>query len=543
MLRRHLDLFASLALLAVMLFYGSTYVDFDGPPFEDAAMLMRYAENLAHGHGIVWNIGEPPVDGATDFLFMTSVAALIKAGLPIGRSVRALGLGAHILTVLLVYWVNRKVWKACVIASLLTAVYLAVGTGLWYVAAYFGTPFFGLLVGITWWFGLLLMQTDAPAKWAIWGFSLAALLAGLARPEGVLLATVMLLSVVIFRGWKRARSIVVIFVIVMLVLGGTYFVWHWSYFGHPLPNPYYKKGGGLLHWDSFWESLSYLLRFAGPFGLAFILGLRSRRTARQTVAFIVPLLFFAASFILVSNETNFGGRFQYALWPLVLMSYYPLVQGIRQESGFSWPPASQRIARGVWLLASVAVAYGVLRYGAAQACRLTSQQQACGIAYEADGRYDVARLLAEYREKGYVIATTEAGLLPLYSGWTAVDAWGLNDAWVAQHGEITTEYLDTYRPHLIVFHAYFSPLVPPRTTEKDLAHDWHRMTLTLKSYAESNDYLLAAAFGDSPYESHYYYVRRDFPDSDKIAKDISKLRSYYWYATGKKAINYAEMQP
>ncbi len=37
-------------------------------PFEDAAMLFRYAENLAHGWGITWNVEQPPglTDGATE---------------------------------------------------------------------------------------------------------------------------------------------------------------------------------------------------------------------------------------------------------------------------------------------------------------------------------------------------------------------------------------------------------------------------------------------------------------------------------------------
>ena len=533
------DLLALLVLIAALTYYALFRVDFGGPPFEDAAMLMRYAEHVAQGHGVVWNVGAPPVDGATDFLFMASAAAFIKSGLSTGRAIRILGLGAHVLTVLLVYWVNRRIWKAGVLPSLLTALYLAVGTGLWYVAAYFGTPFFALFASLTWFLALLLMQADEPGQWMHWTFAICGLITGLIRPEGVVLAVLMLLSVSAVRGWRRSSRTVIIFAIIMLTFGGAYFAWHWQYFGYPLPNPYYKKGGGLLHWDSFWESLGYLLRFAGPVALAFILGLRSRRTRRLTLAFIGPLLVFAASFVLVSNETNFGGRFQYALWPLVLISFYPLVDGIDLESGVTkWPRANW-----AWVLAGLVVAFSLLRYSANQACSLTAQQHTCGIAYEADGRYDVARILAEYRGDGYVIATTEAGLLPLYSGWTAIDTWGLNDIWIAHHGEVTTEYLDAHRPEVIVFHAYFSPLVPPKTTEKDLAHDWHRMTLTLKSYAESNHYALAAAFGDSPYESHYYYVRQDFPDSERIVRDISNLRTYYWFATGKKAINYAGVNP
>ena len=114
-----------------------------------------------------------------------------------------------------------------------------------------------------------------------------------------------------------------------------------------------------------------------------------------------------------------------------------------------------------------------------------------------------------------MLATSEAGLLPLYSNWKSIDAWGLNDEWIAHNGEITAQYLEAHKPDLIVFHAYFSPLLPARLSEKNLQQDWFRMTITLKDYAESHGYILAAAFGDSPYETHYYYVRPDFPDSEK----------------------------
>jgi hypothetical protein len=537
------DWVVSLALMAATLAYAVLYVGLERPPFEDAAMLMRYAENLAHGHGIVWNIDEPPVDGATDFLFMTSAAALIKLGVPTGRAIRLLGLSAHLITVLLVYWINRRLWKAGLVLSLVTALYLALGTGAWYVAAYFGTPFFALSAAVTWWLGLMLMRTDAPSRWTTWGFAVAGLITGLVRPEGVLLVGLILLSVVLARGWRRSRGILASFAAVMLLLGGAYFAWRWGYFGYPLPNPYYRKGAGVLHWDSLWESLAYLLRFAGPFCLAFILGFRSRLTLRHVFAFSLPLVLFAASFVLVSNETNFGGRFQYALWPMVLMCFYPLVSGLPVELGLTWPSTKQGLARCAWIVAAVAVASAALWHAANQACRLTAQQQSCSIAYEADGRYEVAKLLAEYRGREYVIATTEAGLLPLYSGWTAIDTWGLNDAWIAHNGELTTEYLDRYQPQLIVFHAYFSPLVPASRAEKDLGHDWHRMTLTLLDYAESHDYVLAAAFGDSPYESHYYYVRTDFADGERIARAIARLKDYRWFATGKKSINYAHLLP
>jgi arabinofuranosyltransferase len=540
--KRHADAFACSALVLITLAYAALFVDFNVPPFEDAAMLMRYADHLAHGAGIVWNIGEHPVDGATDFLFMASSAGLIRLGVPIGRSVRAIGFASHLLSVLLIYLANRRLWRAGVALSFLSSLYLAAGTGFSYVAAFFGTPFFALWATLTWVFALVIMRQDEARPWAMTAFAASGLITGLIRPEGVILAGLMLIGIVIAKGWRASLKTIGVFAAVFVVLGGAYFIWRWNYFGYPLPNPFYKKGGGLLHLDSFWESLGNLIRFAGPFALAFVLGLRSTRTRRLTIALLVPLVLFAAAFILVSNETNFGGRFQYALWPLVLISWYPLVQGLPQELGWTWKWPAETIGRVVWILAGLTVAYAIVAYAARQNCMLTSAQQSCGTAFEADGRYDVGTMLSEYKDKRYTIATSEAGLLPLYSNWRAIDAWGLNDEWIAHHGEITPEYLDEQKPELIVFHAYFSPVLPPKVNEKNLAQDWFRMTITLKDYAESHAYILAAALGDSPYETHYYYVRPDFADSAKIVHALATMKDYRWPVTGRKAVNYANFQ-
>jgi len=523
-------------------------VDFQIPPFEDAAMLMRYAQNLAGGHGIVWNIGEHPVDGATDFLFMATSAALIKIGIPVGRAIRVLGFASHLVTVLLVYFVNRRVHNASYALSFFNGLYLAVGTGLAYVAAYFGTPFFALAAASTWTLGLLLMNREDAPFWLSLAFALSGLLTGLIRPEGVFLASLMLVSVIFLRiqdgGSLSSReriktrenfSIIVIFVSVFLLFGGAYFIWHWNYFGYPLPNPFYKKGGGGLYWDSFNNSLLYTLRMCAPFIIAFVLGLRSKETTRQTIAYLIPVVGFAAMFVFISDETNYGARFQYALVPIVLMSWTPLVRGL----SLSWPQQLNRRERSASLLATVLAGLGLVYYSHYQNCFLTSYQTSCQQPYSADGRADMGKLLAAYRDEGYVIATTEAGLLPYYSGWTTIDTWGLNDQFIAHQGGLTMDYLDKYKPHVIMFHDYYSPLVPPKLTEANLAQPWFRMTITMKEYAEAKGYILAAVFGDSPYDAHYYYVRPDFEDSQRIAEQISKMKRYYWFRTGKKAINYA----
>lgn len=534
--KQRFDLIFSLFLILFTVFFALNYVDFEIPPFEDAAMLMRYAQHLAQGHGIVWNIGEPPVDGATDFLFMAFAALLIKLGLTVGQAVRGIGFASHLLSVMIIYWVNRKIHKGSIAFSLLSGMYFVVGTGLSYVAAYFGTPFFALGAASTWALGLLLMKQENPHPGLALAFALSGLITGLIRPEGVILATLMLLAIVFMRGFKSSLSIIIMFGAVFLLLGGAYFLWRWNYFGHPLPNPFYKKGGSSLHWDSFRASLHNALRLCLPFAFAYILGLRSNETAKKAFAYLIPALGFASAFVLISDEMNYGARFQYAILPIVLMSWIPLAGEFNLSR---LEPLSLR-KRGAYLAAGIGLFVTLVYYSAFQNCFLASQQPSCSVPYERDGRYEMARMLADYRGKGYIIATTEAGLLPYYSGWTAIDTWGLNDAFIAHNGGITVEYLDRYKPHIIMFHDYYSPLVPPKLTEANLAQPWFSMTILLKTYAEEHGYLLAAVFGDSPYDTHYYYVRPDFEDSKRLYEQIAKFRNYYDPNTGKRSINYAK---
>jgi hypothetical protein len=76
-------------------------------------------------------------------------------------------------------------------------------------------------------------------------------------------------------------------------------------------------------------------------------------------------------------------------------------------------------------------------------------------------------------------------------------------------------------------------------TDANLAQRWFSMTILLKTYAEENGYILAAVFGDSPYDTHYYYVRPDFEDSSRLVNRISEFRDYFYPTTGKRSINYA----
>jgi hypothetical protein len=142
-----------------------------------------------------------------------------------------------------------------------------------------------------------------------------------------------------------------------------------------------------------------------------------------------------------------------------------------------------------------------------------------------DGRFDLALMLKDYAGRGYTMATTEAGLLPYYSEWNAVDVYGYNDRWIAHHG-LSAEYLDQRSPELIVIAGTF-PLAGGRPAIE-----------TMKQFVEMNDYVLAAAYGADPAKVHYYYVRRGFADAEGLVRRIRGL-DYTWYMSGRRAIDFA----
>jgi len=518
------DVVSVIFLILFTALFAFTFVDFSIAPFEDAAMLMRYAEHFAQGYGIVWNIGEKPVDGATDFLFMVVLGLFTKAGMPLEFATRFIGFSSHVVTVVIVYWASRKYFLANLIPALVTAIYLAMGPGLHYVAAYFGTPFFALFACITWYMALNIIVNGESRIRSLF-FAVAALVTALIRPEGVILTGLMMLGIVYISGVKRSLNTIRGYLGIFFVCGGAYFLWRWHYFGFPLPNPFYKKGGGSIYLDSLVGSLKNTIHLCLPFLPAFIMGFYSSKTIRMTIGVLIPIVGFALAFVMISDEMNYGARFQYALLPIILMSWWPLVRVIKDD----WPlPLWSQLnlqKKMTLILLAIVLSIGMLGY--------TYMVGRIKCRYFRDGRYNIASLLADYKDRHFAMATTEAGLLPLYSRWNAMDTWGLNDPWIAHNGRITEAYLGALQPHVVMFHASFSPLVSCQGTGA-----WFEMVMTMKRYVEKNGYVLAAVFGENPYDTHYYYVRSDFSESKEISSRI-QTTEYFWHRTGRKAINYA----
>lgn len=531
-------------VIIISALYPLIFISFSTPPHEDAAILLRYSKNFADGYGIVWNIGEKPVDGATDFLFMIFTAFLYKIGLSLEIAVFTITYISHILTSMMIFISIRKLYNGPLWMSILSTLYFAIGPGYGYIAAYYGTPFFTLFVTLTFYFSYKLFFNHESLKYGIY-FVLLGLISALIRPEGFISTGLMLLGIIWMLGIRKSKKIIVKSILIFGIFGGGYILWRWIYFGYPLPNPYYKKGGFTLYPSSLIYSIQAGFTIYLPFLIIIIVALlgvilyssgsKSKDKFKICIFAIILIGGYHIIWILLSNEMNYLARFQYPIFPVFLILWPIVLLTISKE--LNWSKIKfidllyqKRIKVSlifIILFSSTCVIYQFYSFN--------------NLRFNKDGRYTVGKLLNNYKSKNYSILLSEAGLLPLYSEWNVIDAWGLNNQWIAHHGPITEGYIENFKPEIIMFHAFFSPLIEPNLSylkDNEMKEEWFLMTLTLNEYAETNNYSLSASFGISPYDTHYYYIMRNFTDSTEIFNLIKNI-SYIWHNTGDLCNNYA----
>ncbi len=233
----------ALAAAGVLVWWFSAFVT------DDALITLRYSRHLLDGHGLVWNPGEGPVEGYSNFLHV-----LIGAG--------SLGVGAPPLEVL--RWLNRLAVPALVFTTWLYARKLCRRPGLADAAALL----VALHVPLAFWAssGLetalfaccvtlgLYLALAAPRRWRPWA-ALAFGAAALARIEGPIFPLAAAATGAGAALWQErrpgpaARAFLREHASWLLLFGVpylAYFGWRLWYFGYPLPNSVYFKAGSKL---------------------------------------------------------------------------------------------------------------------------------------------------------------------------------------------------------------------------------------------------------------------------------------------------------
>ena len=449
---------------------------------DDGLITLRYSRNLLDGYGPNWNHSGPRVEGYTSFLFMISLAAagLLKINLIVAAKVfGSLCLFAAAVVAYLV--IGRRTGSRW--ASMVGGLAIAWSPAMWlHAGSTLETTAYGLVVVAL---VAVVMAASPKEMVALAPLSLAA---ALLRPEGIGVAILAHIAAVAFVDTDR-RAVLTRFagLVVLPFLG--YVSWRWVYYGYPLPNTVYVKGGDTnLASSARWFRENFVVWLPVGVGSAYCLkcGYFSRRVWAATTLPLLAMLPYGLSHLV----TDFFHRFMSLCYPALVVSMVVVLVALKSArerivmmlatlvlAGYSAPGATSTknlvmVLAALLLLSACVWAYSVkpnvvmrrrwMRLPLAPVAIMAALilgWHARGI--EAHVVYAGRALDPVYGNFGRAlssggpnlkVAVGDAGAIPYFSRAKVYDIAKLNDA-PTTHGANPRSVLDAFDPDVLMLYS------------------------------------------------------------------------------------------
>jgi arabinofuranosyltransferase len=421
------------ALVASLLAWGALYIlrtSVELPDgervftlWDDAMISMQYARNLQRGHGLVWNPGEPPVQGFTNPGVTLLMAGAHWLPLPPPRTalaIQGLALGMLVATGLLLFRLARQLAPE----SRAVAPAAALGTALCAPVAIWGLQ--GSDVGFValWLAAAAVLATRQPLR-SGWLLALLALGPWI-RPDVALYVPLFLIAAA--RAGTGGRRIALTGTLLLVLSLGAWAGFSWLYYGDPLPNTWYLKATGsprrLVLASGLGELLSWLPNLAVPLLLAGVALAARWRDPR--VALLAALVAASQAYNLwVGGDFVFGygSRFAVPTLPflvlLALLGVDRLAARVASDArGFAL------VLSGALLALCVSPLESTREWLDPRQPTLLHEQNADNLRF--------ARYLTRHTDPTTSLGAYWAGVPPYFSERPAIDVLGKSDAHIAK---------------------------------------------------------------------------------------------------------------
>jgi hypothetical protein len=305
--------------------------------FDDAAISLTYARNLAAGHGLVWSVGQHPVEGYSNFLWTLWMAAIFAVAHPsdqmVGLWVMVSGAlllagNAYLITRLARRLGNGSTLVAC-LSGIAAALYFALAS--WTISG-METGLISLLYSGAVLCALRACDPQTPSRSGriqLLGCGLLLGLAVLTRDDALIVAVIVVVFVYLRFNERLRGALFVAAPVAGLFLG--HLIFRLDYYGLPVPNTYYLKIVGIPLTTRINRGALVLLQNATmqlvvPLLLAvafFFLVHRSRRSLPTGSLLLVWILVAQSAYVVYaggdSYETFFSDRFLTSVIPFLLV--------------------------------------------------------------------------------------------------------------------------------------------------------------------------------------------------------------------------------
>jgi arabinofuranosyltransferase len=437
---------------ASVFIYRSSSIGIDGKRyfclFDDAMISMRYAWNLSHGFGLVWNPGEY-VEGYTNPLMtlLMSLPTLLFNKVDAVLAIQILGIGFVLVNAFLVMSIAEHLASGQERYRLLFLVLAFVCALSYYPLAYWSlmgmeTGLLAVLLSLSILSALRYARDHRPAQALLLSVSLG--LAFLTRTDTVVLA-VPIIAYAFFAERKSNRSAGSWYC--FLAMGGIYALFvlgqelfRWSYYGELLPNTYILKVGGIPLTARIENGVNFVAPFLKEVSILLIIV-----GAGILFSFRREKMLLASVFVVLVCYQVWAGGEPWDYWrilspgvPIMLMlatyEIFMAVQAVFDTEGsqryFLRNPIFPR--RHILGIFACLLMLGVLW---SVNSRFLPEIAMLQKPYDADlneWRINAALAVRQVTTSDATVGVFSAGTIPYYSGRPAIDYLGMSDRRIAR---------------------------------------------------------------------------------------------------------------
>jgi hypothetical protein len=420
---------------------------------DDAFIVARYAEHLAHHGQLAFNLGEPPVEGVTGLALVLIEAASALVGVRPEATGVALGCAALVGAAPLLWAIGRELRLGRLTTVLFALAYFGAPEHAVHARSGLETEIYLTVTLVCVW-GLARALRRVQPRYGV--LVLSAVLLAAIRPEGLATGTVAM-ALVVLRHRRIERRAIVLFVAPVLAMQ----VARVAYFGALLPNTYYAKRADHFT-PMFLRDLSEVA--SGYFGGAVLVTggilVLHRVLARPAppptddrhleVAGAALALLAISGFVYGRADLvmNYAHRFVIHLLPWLAVGGAILVDcGVRTAATFH--------ARGERVALAVLGGLAVLGAHDATADRLATERRFAPAYLSLEYQHrEIADVLVRRLPPTATIACyPDAGLVPYQTGLRTLDFGKLNDAYLAREAKtpaLVADYFFRNAPDALV---------------------------------------------------------------------------------------------
>ena len=394
---------------------------------DDAFIFFRYARHWAQGYGLVWNIGEPPVEGVSSLLYTGLLAVGVRLGLDIVAWATLLNL---ILALATLYLLTRYPFPFTRYSLLITrySALILVSSPLWAFWTDTGMDTvlltFLMVVAVT----ATLWARTRGRGWFWVGIAFALL--GMARLDTLPLFLYTLVVLALWPGrtdgkgrWQPVRDALAGF----LVMFVPFYAARWWYFGWPLPNTFYAKmGDGVVAWVEGLRYVGAFLEYPGVWALVVLALVGVAACPRWEVVFTAGW----AGLLFVRAVAAGGDWMPYFRMMVPVLPWLSVLAALGLAALVARWRAGRWVRWGVVAALAVMVAWPSLRYVARRPFRLWRPVRLVEPMHAS--QYAMGLALREHLCPNDQIALLAAGAAAyLNDDHRIIDMLGLNDVHIA----------------------------------------------------------------------------------------------------------------